>query len=563
LITYHYSEYFPEDNSDHLENLMKFLSEIVLQNDINLEDALKYLIEKGYPFNLFLKEKGMDDLLEKYIQELQNKKEEILNKFTLIPIQDSYNKELNNIIESLTNLNFTENENQLINESIKEQNSDMLSRFKWSKEFSKDQQKFLEHLNHMLFNKNLFEIFSKSFSFKGSTVPTETEALKLFDTLKNLEDMIKNLKESLNDGNLFNLDLEKLATILGVESFQEFLERRDRIFEKIKELLKNEGRIVVEEDGNLKLSTDSIKKISNSILNEIFSNLKTELNGAHQTQSFGDSENQVTVSKPLEFGDNISNIDFPTSIINSIIRTNNKKPSLNDIEVFLSRGYSKSSTVILLDMSGSMSRSQRFYNAKKVSLAIDSLIKREFKDDSLTIIGFGTLAKIIKISELPYIHPYPVTIFNPYIKLKYDFNKISKNEIENHIPLYFTNLQKGLNLARKVLSSNQIRNKQIILITDGAPTAHFKNNLLHINYPPSPSDFEESLNEVKYCTSENIIINTFLLTSEWDMNYFGEKSFIQQFASISKGRIFYPQSEELNKIILFDFINQKKKKFYY
>ena len=117
-----------------------------------------------------------------------------------------------------------------------------------------------------------------------------------------------------------------------------------------------------------------------------------------------------------------------------------------------------------------------------------------------------------------------------------------------------------MNLSRQILGSDQIKNKQILLITDGAPTAHFDGNHLFINYPPSPADFEAALNEVKICKDENITINTFLLTNEWDFNYFGEKSFIKRFASISEGRIFYPHPKELNKMILYDFVSQKKKK---
>ena len=205
----------------------------------------------------------------------------------------------------------------------------------------------------------------------------------------------------------------------------------------------------------------------------------------------------------------------------------------------------------------------RFFHAKKVTLALDSLIKSDYKDEKLTIIGFGSNAKIIPISSVPTLLPYPVTIYNSFIKLKYDFSKLSKDEIEKRVPQYFTNLQKGLKLARTVLDTKQIKNKQILLITDGVPTAHFKGSILHINYPPSPSDLNEALNELKNCMEDDIVTNTFLLTNEWDYNYFGEESFISQFAKVSKGRIFYPHPNELNTTIVYDFINQRKRKFKY
>ncbi|MCE9501205.1 MAG: VWA domain-containing protein, partial [Leptospira sp.] len=399
--------------------------------------------------------------------------------------------------------------------------------------------------------------------FRGKESLGVVEAIDALNDLDQLTALAKALQEAVEAGDLYNLDLENIAKFLGAESYQEFLEKRESIFEKLKELLKNKGHIQENEEGGIELSPSSVRKIGKSALIEIFSNLKSDSSSGHHSIEFGDSENITSVTKKLEFGDNVSNIDFSGSMINSILRGNGSKPSLYDLDVFKARGAAKSSTVILLDMSGSMARSMRFYNAKKVTMALDALIRSEYKDEKLTIIGFGSTAKIVPISKLPLLNPYPVTIYNPYIKLKYDFSRLSKEEIENRVPMYFTNLQKGLSLARSTLSSKQTKNKQIILITDGAPTAHFKGSTLYLNYPPSPADFDEALDEVKRCRGDEVVINTFLLTSEWDFNYFGEESFIKQFAKIANGRIFYPHPNELNQMILYDFISNKKKKIAY
>ncbi|MCB1157416.1 MAG: VWA domain-containing protein, partial [Leptospiraceae bacterium] len=294
---------------------------------------------------------------------------------------------------------------------------------------------------------------------------------------------------------------------------------------------------------------------------EVFSDLKPDNSSSniYKGRIEGESENVDSISRVLEFGDNISNIDYSESIIESAIRGNGTRPALNDLRVYESRGALRSSTVILLDMSGSMARGMRFYNAKKVCMSLDSLIRSEYKDENLSIIGFGTTAKRISVSDLPILQPYSVNQLEPYIKLKFDLSNIVEKEIESFIPMYFTNLQKGLKLSRQILSSSQIKNKQIILITDGVPTAHCKGSCLYINYPPRKEDFDEALFELMQCTAENIVVNTFLLTNEWDVSYFGEESFIKKFAKISRGRIFYPHPNELNKIILFDFIRNRKK----
>lgn len=563
MITYSYSEYFPEEDPEfNSERLMSILSEMIMKYDISIEDALRMLIEKGIPANLFLKEAGMNDLVEKFIDQIGEMIRKILSEHNLNPLIQSLEADLaNNSKSLLDSKDIPKDTRKKIQDAISEKNSDRLRRLKWEANTPKDLQKKLDELLNKVSELDRIDLGNQKYDFTGEKVPTSRDATKILDSLEQLLGLQRALQEALENGDLFNLDLANLSKFLGAESYQEFIERRERIFDNLKEILKNSGNLVEQENGELSLSPKSIRKIGMTAIAEIFSKLKADSSGSHATGEYGDSENLTSLIKPFEFGDNLSNIDFSGSIVNSLIRGNGKRPSLIDIDVFLARGNAKSATIILLDMSGSMARSQRFYNAKKVTLAMDALIRNDYKDDKLIVIGFGSTAKVIPIAELPGLQPYPITIYNPYIKLKFDFSKLSKQEIESKVPLYFTNLQKGLNLARQLLSSKQIKNKQIFLITDGAPTAHFKGPILHINYPPTPSDFEEALNEVKQCASESITINTFLLTSEWDMNYFGEQSFINQFARISQGRIFYPHPTELNQMILYDFISNKKKKF--
>lgn len=564
MITYSYSEYFPEEDPEfNSERLMSILSEMIMKYDISLEDALRMLIEKGIPANLFLKEAGMNDLVEKFIGQIEEMIQKILSEHTLNPLLQNLESNLKNLDKSFDSKNIPKDLQKKIQKALTEKNSDQLRRLKWEPSLPKEIYKKLEEILSNVSEFDRIEQGNSKFEFTGEKVPNSREAIRILDSLEQLTGLQRSLKEALENGDLFNLDLANLSKFLGAESYQEFVERRERIFESLKEILKNNGNLIEREDGELSLSPKSIRKIGMTAISEIFSKLKADSSGSHTTQEFGDSENLTSSIKPFEFGDNLSNIDFSGSIINSLVRGNGKKPSLIDLDVFQARGNAKSATIILLDMSGSMARSQRFYNAKKVTLAMDALIRNDYKDDKLTVIGFGSTAKVIPIAEIPALQPYPITIYNPYIKLRFDFSKLSRQEIENNVPLYFTNLQKGLNLARQLLSSKQIKNKQIFLITDGAPTAHFKGPILHINYPPTPSDFEEALNEVKQCASDSITINTFLLTSEWDMNYFGEQSFIHQFARISQGRIFYPHPTELNQMVLYDFISNKKKKFAY
>jgi uncharacterized protein with von Willebrand factor type A (vWA) domain len=533
-----------------------------MKYEISVEEALKMIIEKNLPVNLFLKEGGMSDLVESFRANIRKQIQDILNTYNLNPIPQKIDKELISKLNEILNLakkhKFSEKE---LKKALAESRYDFLRRIKWNtqnRELMRAIDSYLENIE----DKNKIEEIISKFTFSGKEIPSIPTAKKIALHLEQLKALEQALTEALESGDLFNVNLEKIAQFLGAESYQEFLERRDSIFQKLSQLLEQRGDIIQTEDGELKLSPASIRKIGNQALSEIFSEMKADSSsGMHFSKEFGDSENLTSITRKFEFGDNISNIDFSSSILNSLHRGNGVKPSLIDLEVYEARGCAKSATVILLDMSGSMSRSMRFYNAKKMLLAMNSLIQKDYKDDKLILIGFGTLARVLSIAEVPTLQPYPVTIFNPYIKLKFNLSKMKPEEINLRVPLYFTNLQRGLQLARQVLGSKQIKNKDIILITDGAPTAHIKGSVVHVNYPPTPPDFEEALREVKLCKEDGITINTFLLTNEWDFNYFGEKSFIHQFAKISGGRIFYPHPNELNKLVLFDFIKNKKKKF--
>ena len=272
-------------------------------------------------------------------------------------------------------------------------------------------------------------------------------------------------------------------------------------------------------------------------------------------------ENTTSRTRSFEFGDSFSNIDWTTSIINSQIKKK-EKPKLSDLEVYTSKAQSKNSIVILLDMSGSMYRDQRFYYAKKMTLALDRLMKMQYPLDKLEVVGFGSLARRYSLNELLFLQPFPVLFSSPVVRLTIPLQSIDENNPET--PLYFTNLQRGLSLARRLLGSSESKNKQIFLITDGVPTAHIEKSSLKLNYPPTEKDFEAALQEANLCAESDITINTFLLTSDWWESFSGESSkkkpFIQRFAKVSGGRIFQSHPHELGTLVLYDFLSGNKKK---
>ena len=566
MIIHRYIPYQPEDHNQwNTDKLMSLLSELVMRYDIQLEEALKEIIQRGIPVNLFLKQGGLEDLIQNFIKKLEEQMQQLQQQFDIRKgIQETerdIQQHYNNIQKKLTKF---PDILKKVQEAVENRSFDQLNKIKWeilknaalekaltSKEFN-ELIKDVEDLNILLEG-------LRKYQFKGNVQLNRKESVELVLGLKDLEQLIENLKNALENGDIYNFDLEALSKYLGPESYQEFIKRREEIFKQLSELLEKQGKIVRNQDGELQLSPESIRKIGRKSLEEIFKYLKSDdVGGNLYTNYNGEGEQVTPATKEYELGDNLNNIDITNSILNAYIRTGKPKPRLQDIEILKSRGMAKSSTVILLDMSGSMFRVDRFYYAKKMILALEALIREEYKDDTLYIVGFGTFAKTFSVAEIPQLQPYPVTLFDPYIRLRFDFSKRRHGDFRG-IPEYFTNLQKGLALSRRLLGSKQTKNKQIILITDGVPTAHFEGNVLHINYPPSPADFDFALKEAVICKEEGIVLNTFLLTNEWNLNFFEGRSFIHDFARVTKGRIFYPHPSELGKFVLADFIEEKRK----
>jgi uncharacterized protein with von Willebrand factor type A (vWA) domain len=198
----------------------------------------------------------------------------------------------------------------------------------------------------------------------------------------------------------------------------------------------------------------------------------------------------------------------------------------DDFEVERTEQMVRSSTVLMLDLSLSMPMRDNFLPAKKVAMALHSLITSQFPRDYMGIVGFSETARILTAAQLP--------------EVSWDF-------------VYGTNMQHGFLLARQLLAK-QTGTKQIIMITDGEPTAHITpHGDVFFNYPPVQETVEATLREVVRCTKDGIRINTFML----DANSY-LKSFIERLTSINRGRAFFTTPETLGDYVLVDFIEHKK-----
>jgi uncharacterized protein with von Willebrand factor type A (vWA) domain len=283
--------------------------------------------------------------------------------------------------------------------------------------------------------------------------------------------------------------------------------------------------------GEMQLTPRATRKLGQKALQDIFAYLKRDAFGKHAISIKGRGGERTYDSKPYEFGDPF-HMDMRATLGNALARGGVGTPvklKPEDFEVFSTEFLTQSSTVLLIDMSRSMLLRGCFLAAKKVALALNHLIRSQFPKDDLYIVGFSGYARELKPEMLPQL----------------DWSEYQ----------YGTNLQHALMLSRQLLGRRNSPNKQIIVITDGEPTAHLEDGEVFFNYPPTFRTIQETMREVVRCTRDRIVINTFMLERSYYM-----ADFVEQMTKVNKGRAFYATPEALGEYILVDYVASKKKR---
>ena len=397
-------------------------------------------------------------------------------------------------------------------------------------------------------------------AFQGDTPLSLQEALRLIEHLQGLEKLEEALERVLWGAEPEQIDDEQVRQLMGEEAHGQV-----RVLKELAEQLEQRGYIRKNKD-KLALTARGIHKIAHKALQDIFASLYRDQFGKHQMARRGHGGQRLEETKPYEFGEPFE-VHLPRTIMNAVRRSSGQQPLRlrpDDFEVYSSESSTRCATVLLLDMSGSMERFSRFASAKKVALALDALIRTQFPRDSLHIVGFYTYAQEIKLDDIPYLTPKPFGFFpymysdmyrNPmgYLDLQIDAAEVRSGQVD--VPQAFTNIQAGLQVAERLFVREHVTNKQIVLITDGEPTAHIRDNQICLEYPPSQRTLLETLKEVKRCTRHGITINTFMLGQDHYM-----ERFVKELTRVNRGRAFFTSPENIGDYILVDYLTHRRKK---
>lgn len=400
------------------------------------------------------------------------------------------------------------------------------------------------------------EELDDKYDFTGRTDMDVPQALEVKEELETIDKLLEQLREARENAQLAVVDMEALTQFMDESQMQNIADLQQRIAEYLRQVAENQG---LERDraGNFSVSPKTYRLFQSKLLDRIFSDLQPSKTGRHRADTAGDGAVETQRTRPYEFGDSVANLDLPASLINTMIRQGRDRPlrlHSDDLVVHETRNNPKCATCVILDMSGSMSYGGQYINAKRMALALDGLIRKEYPGDFLQFIEMYTFAKPRHVSEIAELMPKIPTIRDPLVRLKADMADPDVTELMIHP--HFTNIQHALQLARLHLATQDTPNRQIILITDGLPTAHFEGSTLFMLYPPDPQTEAATMREGGLCAREGITINMFLIPS-WSQSS-DDIRFAHRLTESTHGRVIFTAGEDLDRFVIWDYHNHRR-----
>jgi len=368
--------------------------------------------------------------------------------------------------------------------------------------------------------------WGKRYGFRGDQGVGLDGAASAARRLGEMDQLEQFLRSAASPGALAEVDLDQAREYLGEDGARSL----QRLANLAREL--EDAGLINRRDGKYELTAKAIRRIGNRALSELFSKITKDQPGGHRASFVGTGHEREGQTKPYEFGDPFT-LHIERTVHNAVRRGGSGTPVRllpDDFEIERTEALVRASTVLMVDLSLSMPMRDNFLPAKKVAMALHTLISMQFPRDYLGLVGFSEVAREIKPEELPGV--------------SWDY-------------VYGTNMQHGLMLARKMLAHRQ-GNKQIIMITDGEPTAHLEPDAsggydVRFNYPPIAETVRRTLTEVVRCTKSGITINTFMLDPDHSL-----QGFVEQMTKLNRGRAFFTNPENLGDYLLVDFLEHRR-----
>ncbi|HEX4066454.1 MAG TPA: VWA domain-containing protein [Acidobacteriaceae bacterium] len=364
------------------------------------------------------------------------------------------------------------------------------------------------------------------------------------DLDQTMEGLKEALRRALEQGDAFEESLQQKIDQLAAEG------KLDELIEKLIDRMERENYISTESaedpsqasphagkagretDARFEVTDKSLDFLGYKTLRDLLGSLGKSNFGKHDTRHFATGVETSGGSQPYEFGDTL-NLDAAATLKSAIAREGLTLPlnmEYSDLQVHQSEYQSSCATVVMLDCSHSMIlyAEDRFTPAKKVAMAMAHLIRTQYPGDTLSLVLFHDSAEELPVSQLARVKVGP----------------------------YYTNTREGLRLSQRILSRQRKDMKQIVMITDGKPSAlTLPDGRIYKNaFGLDPLVVSETLEEVSRCKRQNIMINTFMLASD-----FGLVQFVQKVTQMCKGKAYFTTPETLGEYLLMDYLQRRMK----
>lgn len=346
-------------------------------------------------------------------------------------------------------------------------------------------------------------------------------ALNAIEDLSAMENLERSLGQNYPGASLSDVDAEELARMLGVDA------RRDlEKLKKIERALERAG-VVVRSAGRLELTPRGVRRLGEQALARVFERISTDRPGSHDVPAPGGMGEPTGSSRPWQFGDTFR-LDLQRTLGNAVVRGSYADGRIHvgadDFEIAEYEVKTSVATVLLLDMSRSMPLRGHWLGAKRMALALHALITTAYPEDHLEIVAFSDYARVMSPADLGQVDWEPV---------------------------YGTNMEHAFNLAGRILSRHRDATKQVLLVTDGEPTAHLEGDEVFFQWPPAQRTVDLTFKEAMRLSRSGVTMNIFMLEQEP-----GLVAFVDRLAKIVKGRVFAARSDDLGDMVVRDYLRR-------
>ncbi|MEE2662746.1 MAG: hypothetical protein VX681_01400 [Myxococcota bacterium] len=526
-----------EEFSLDAKQVLDAMSELMMEG-LSAQEALEWMRREGFELGgMNFRVMGLEELEN----ELRSQMESLYQQFSVDSATDSLRQQLDDILEreQLAQRERHGYESAAMNDFLERRNaasdrlSDTIERFR-NHEFADEQAgedfaELLEGLDRLRQLEQFLEQYGERFT--GSREADYEQAHEIREQLEALQQMMQNLRS----GDFESISPEALRDLLGDPAAQSFILIRD-----LEGTLREQGLLRGDDP---QLTPRAIRHIGASALAEVYGALRKGRPGSHETPARGVAMPRPDETRPWEFGDAFD-LDIVGTVMNGVKRRAaggvgaGERVSLgpDDFQVHEMDFNTQTTTVLLLDLSWSMSWGGRFPAAKRVAVAMDQLVRTRYPRDHFFVVGFSTRARELPIRELP--------------------------EVSWDMGDPFTNLQEGLMVAERLIGEHRSPAPQIIVITDGQPTAYFESATgnLHVEWPMgmggiSPHAVAETLKTVKRVTRKGCTINTFMLDDAPEL-----VGFVERMTQINQGRAFFSSPGQLGSFLMVDYIARRRQR---